>query len=68
MLGINSEISDTDPLEDRPPIRRMGIRCIVHQGTNSHAAVLLNFIDDLREFLARYHFVAGEMPCNGTIH
>jgi hypothetical protein len=64
---MNNEISDTDPLEDRPPIRRMGIRCIVHQGESSHAAVLLNFFDDLREFLARYHFVAEEMPCNGII-
>jgi hypothetical protein len=64
---MNNEISDTDPLEDRPPIRRMGIRCIVHQSESSHAALLLNGIDDLREFLARYHFVAEEMPCNGTI-
>jgi hypothetical protein len=64
---MNNEISDTDPIEDRPPIRRMGIRCIVHQAESSHVAVLLNVCDDIRGFLARYHFVAEEMLCNGTI-
>ena len=64
---MNNEFLTQIPVEDRPPIRRMGIRCIVHQGESSLPAVLLNFIDDLREFLARYHFVAEEMPCNGTI-
>ena len=65
-MEMNREIVTRIPLQDHPPIRRMGIRCIVHQAQSSHAAVLLNFNDELRGFLARYHFVAEEMPCNRT--